>query len=115
MTRAHGSDLRGLHSVTQPDAPFGRFGRLFGPPVQYGERFAEFTEALAALAETMIAREFEEKDKEGRLSSLTSIPTDGNEFPLPWVGRLCETGDQMFIGAGHTRHQEPPTPYAIDP
>jgi hypothetical protein len=66
MSRAHGRELRGLPSVTRPDAPFGRFGRLFGPPAQYGERFKEFSEALAELAETMIAREFEEKDQQGK-------------------------------------------------
>jgi hypothetical protein len=66
MSRAHGRELRGLSSVPRSDAPFGgRFGRLFRflPPAQYGNDFDKSKEALAALAETMIAKEFEEKDK----------------------------------------------------
>jgi Animal haem peroxidase len=65
MSRAHGGELRGLPSVSQLDAPFGRFGRLFRPPAQYGDDFDKSKEVLAALAETMIAREFDEKDQKG--------------------------------------------------
>jgi hypothetical protein len=68
MSRAHGGELRGLPSVSRLDAPFGRFGRLFRPssqypPAQYGDDFEKSKEALAALTETMIAREFREKDE----------------------------------------------------
>lgn len=68
MSRAHGRELRGLFSVPRSEAPFGgRFGRLFRflPPAQYGDNFDKSKEALAELAETMIAKEFAEKDKTG--------------------------------------------------
>lgn len=32
MSHAHGRELDGLDSVAEPEAPFGRFGWLFGPP-----------------------------------------------------------------------------------
>ena len=65
MSRAHGRELRGLSFFSRSDAPFGRFGRLFGPPAQYGDSFEKSKEALTALAETMITKEFAEKDQQG--------------------------------------------------
>ena len=66
MSRAHGHELRGLSYLSQPGARFGRFGRLFGPPVQCGVSYEESTEALAELAKTMIAKEFDKKDRQGK-------------------------------------------------
>jgi hypothetical protein len=66
MPRAHGYELRGSFSVPRSDAPVGgRFGRMFRflPPAQYGNDPEKSRGALAALAETMIARDFEERDK----------------------------------------------------
>lgn len=83
MARAHGSELRGLFSVPLSEGPAGRFGRLFRflPPAQYGDDFDQSKEALTELAETMIAKEFAHKDKQGKKRDPTiceSEPEDEN-------------------------------------
>src|SRR5690606_6760503 len=55
-------------SAPRSDAPIGgRFGRMFRflPPAHYGETPEREQQALEALAETMIAQQFKEKDKIG--------------------------------------------------
>jgi hypothetical protein len=66
MARAHGRELRGLLFVPLSEGPAGRFGRMFRflPPAQYGDNFDQSKAALTELAETMIAKEFAEKDEE---------------------------------------------------
>jgi len=69
MSRAHGRELRGSSFAPRSEAPYGgRFGRMFRflSAAQYGIDFEDSKKALAALAVTMIAQEFAEKDEEER-------------------------------------------------
>jgi hypothetical protein len=81
MSNAHGRDLRGVLSVPRSDPPFGgRFGRLFRflPPAQYGNDLEQSKNALATLAETMIAREFEAKKGKLDPTICDAEPADEN-------------------------------------